>query len=67
MLSKTARRKRIRALAEETFGDAEKADRWLRRPLSVLNNQAPLELAQTEAGEPIVKNMLARIAWGAAM
>jgi putative toxin-antitoxin system antitoxin component (TIGR02293 family) len=57
---------RIQSLAENTFGDAEKASRWLRRPLRELDNEAPLIVAQTEAGARVVETILARIAWGAA-
>src|ERR1700756_2940434 len=35
---------RIQALAEDVFGDPEKANRWLRQGLGALNGQAPLEM-----------------------
>jgi putative toxin-antitoxin system antitoxin component (TIGR02293 family) len=57
---------RIQALAEETFGDAAKANRWLRRDLAELGGKAPLDVAQTEAGARVVETILAKIAWGAA-
>jgi putative toxin-antitoxin system antitoxin component (TIGR02293 family) len=57
---------RVQALAEDVFGDAEKAGRWLRQGLGILNRQAPLELARTEAGMRVVEQILGRIDWGAA-
>jgi putative toxin-antitoxin system antitoxin component (TIGR02293 family) len=57
---------RIQALAEDVFGDAEKANKWLRQELGLLNGQAPLELARTEPGARIVEEILGKIAWGAA-
>lgn len=57
---------RIQTTAEDTFRDADKANRWLRRPLIELRNEAPLVVAQTEAGARVVETVLAKIAWGAA-
>jgi putative toxin-antitoxin system antitoxin component (TIGR02293 family) len=57
---------RIQTIAEETFGNANKARKWLRRPLAELNGETPLDLAQTEAGARVVESILAKIAWGAA-
>lgn len=56
----------IRALAIQTFGEEEKADAWLRRPLAELDNLAPHEVAVTEQGRVLIKNILGKIAWGAA-
>jgi len=57
---------RVQTLAEETFGDKEKANRWLRRPLAELQGEAPLAVAQTEAGARVIEAILGKIAWGAA-
>jgi putative toxin-antitoxin system antitoxin component (TIGR02293 family) len=57
---------RMQTLAEETFGSNEKANSWLRRPLAELDAEAPLEMAQTEAGARVIETILAKIAWGAA-
>jgi putative toxin-antitoxin system antitoxin component (TIGR02293 family) len=57
---------RIQALAEDVFGDAEKANRWLRQSLAILDEKPPLEVARTESGARIVEQMLAKIDWGAA-
>lgn len=57
---------RIQTVAEETFGDVDKANVWLRRPLAELHKEAPLAVAQTEAGARVVETVLGKIAWGAA-
>jgi putative toxin-antitoxin system antitoxin component (TIGR02293 family) len=57
---------RIQTVAENTFGSNEKANRWLRRSLAELNGDAPLDVAQTEAGARVIETILAKIAWGAA-
>lgn len=57
---------RIQTIAEETFGNKEKANIWLRRPLAELHGETPLDLAQTEAGARVIETVLAAIAWGAA-
>ena len=57
---------RVQALAEDTFGDSEKANTWMRRPLIQLAEQTPLETAHTEAGARVIEEILAKIAWGAA-
>jgi putative toxin-antitoxin system antitoxin component (TIGR02293 family) len=57
---------RIQTLAEETFGDKEKANRWLRRPLAELHGEPPLVVAQTEAGARVIEAILGKIAWGSA-
>jgi uncharacterized protein (DUF2384 family) len=55
-----------RTLAEETFGNPDKAARWLRRPLGELGGEAPLVVAQTGAGARVIETILGQIAWGAA-
>jgi putative toxin-antitoxin system antitoxin component (TIGR02293 family) len=57
---------RVQTLAEETFGDTAKANRWLRRPLTELAHEAPLVVAQTEAGARVIETILGKIAWGSA-
>ncbi|HEX3666115.1 MAG TPA: antitoxin Xre/MbcA/ParS toxin-binding domain-containing protein [Rhizomicrobium sp.] len=57
---------RIQTLAEETFGNREKAHTWLRRPLAELSCEPPLDVAQTDSGARIIETILAKIAWGAA-
>ena len=57
---------RIQTLAEDTFGDKDKANRWLRRALTELHGEPPLAIAQTEAGARVIETILGKIAWGAA-
>ena len=57
---------RVQALAEDVFGDATKANRWLREPLGVLDDKPPLDLADTDTGARVVEQILAKIDWGAA-
>jgi putative toxin-antitoxin system antitoxin component (TIGR02293 family) len=57
---------RIQAIAEDVFGDAVKANRWLREKLGILDGKAPLDLVRTEAGARILEQILAKIDWGAA-
>jgi putative toxin-antitoxin system antitoxin component (TIGR02293 family) len=57
---------RIQTLAEETFGDKKKANRWLRGTLAELGGETPLVIAQTEAGARVIETILGKIAWGAA-
>lgn len=62
---RTVRMLRIQTLAEEAFGK-EKAGIWLRRPLKVLGDETPLEVARTEAGARVIETILGKITWGAA-
>jgi putative toxin-antitoxin system antitoxin component (TIGR02293 family) len=57
---------RIQALAEDVFGDVEKANRWLREGLGILDGKSPLEVARTESGARLIEQLLAKIDWGAA-
>jgi putative toxin-antitoxin system antitoxin component (TIGR02293 family) len=57
---------RVQTLAEGTFGEKEKANRWLRRGLTELDGETPLVIAQTEAGARVIETILGKIAWGAA-
>jgi putative toxin-antitoxin system antitoxin component (TIGR02293 family) len=57
---------RVQSLAEQTFGDRNKANLWLRRPLMELGGETPLAVAQTEAGARVIEIILGKIAWGAA-
>jgi len=57
---------RIQALAEDVLCDAEKANRWLREPLHILDDKTPLDVAQTDSGARVVEQLLAKIDWGAA-
>jgi uncharacterized protein (DUF2384 family) len=56
----------IQTLAEETFGDKEKANRWLCQPLAELHGETPLAVVRTEAGVRVIETILGKIAWGSA-
>ncbi len=57
---------RLLALAEETFGDRDKAVVWLRRPTRPLAGERPLDLLDSDAGIRQVEQLLGRIAHGIA-
>jgi len=57
---------RIQAQAEDVLADAEKANRWLREPLGILDGRSPLEAARTDSGARLIEQILAKIDWGAA-
>jgi putative toxin-antitoxin system antitoxin component (TIGR02293 family) len=57
---------RLQALAEDVFGEAEKANRWLREKLAILDGKRPLDVAETDSGARVVEQILAKIDWGAA-
>jgi putative toxin-antitoxin system antitoxin component (TIGR02293 family) len=57
---------RLQALAGYVLGDADKANRWLRTRLSILDGKRPLDVDETEAGARVVEQILAKIDWGAA-
>lgn len=61
-----ARVLRVIAEAEETFANREKAHWWLRRPTTPLDNHAPLDLLDTDAGTHKVQRLLVWIAHGIA-
>lgn len=49
---------KITALAEEVFGNPEKASLWLHKPRKAFNSQNALTLMQTEAGARLVEDTL---------
>jgi len=51
-------------LAEDVFGNSDKALRWLRHSSGRLNDRTPLSLLQTEAGGREIESMLHGIAHG---
>lgn len=55
---------RIIALAEEAFGDRERAMHWLNNPNPVFEDEAPITLADTESGTEWVEQVLGRMMHG---
>lgn len=49
---------KITTLAEEVFGDANKATLWLHKPRKAFNGQNAVTLMQTEAGARLVEDTL---------
>ncbi len=56
----------VTALAEETFANKDKAQRWLRRPTAPLGGKRPLDLLDSEPGARMVEQLLYRIGHGIA-
>jgi putative toxin-antitoxin system antitoxin component (TIGR02293 family) len=56
----------VTALAEETFANKDKAQRWLRRPTAPLGGKRPLDLLDSEPGARVVEQLLYRIGHGIA-
>src|SRR5258708_39388741 len=52
---------RVQALAEDVFGDPEKANRWLREGLGILDGKTALEVAETQPGPPVIRQTRAHI------
>jgi putative toxin-antitoxin system antitoxin component (TIGR02293 family) len=52
---------KICALAEEVFGDKEKASTWLHKPRKAFNAQNAIAIMQTEAGARLVEDTLNQI------
>ena len=64
---RAARLARVRALAEAIFANRRKADHWLHRELPLLDGRRPIDLIRTQVGAQMVEDLLAGIAWGAAL
>ena len=56
----------LTALAEETFANKDKAQKWLRRPTAPLDGRRPIDLLDTELGARVVEQLLYRIGHGIA-
>jgi putative toxin-antitoxin system antitoxin component (TIGR02293 family) len=54
----------VLALAEDSIGDREKAQRWLKQPNQALGSVTPLHALETEIGTRRVEQVLGRIAYG---
>ncbi len=61
---KALRLERVASLATRVFGDADKANRWLRKPKRHLDGATPLAFLGSEAGARVVEDMLQRIDFG---
>jgi putative toxin-antitoxin system antitoxin component (TIGR02293 family) len=61
---RTVRFARILALAADTVGSIEEAIKWMREPVYGLGGERPIELAETEPGARMVRNVLHRAQHG---
>jgi putative toxin-antitoxin system antitoxin component (TIGR02293 family) len=61
---KAVRVARITAMAEQVFGEPERAWRWLRKPQQRFDCKAPLDMLATEAGARLVEETLVQIDQG---
>ncbi|HWR53471.1 MAG TPA: antitoxin Xre/MbcA/ParS toxin-binding domain-containing protein [Bryobacteraceae bacterium] len=52
---------RITAMAEQVFGEPERAWRWLRKTKRHFDGRAPIEMLATEAGARLVEEMVLQI------
>ncbi|MGE4536928.1 MAG: antitoxin Xre/MbcA/ParS toxin-binding domain-containing protein [Desulfovibrio sp.] len=50
--------------ATEVFGNKEKAQQWLSKPLAVFQKKSPLQYAETKEGADFVLDILGRIEYG---
>ncbi|SPF53510.1 conserved hypothetical protein [Candidatus Sulfopaludibacter sp. SbA4] len=61
---KAVRVARIAAMAEQVFGEPDRAWRWLRKPQRRFDGKAPIEMLATEAGARLVEEMIVQIDHG---
>jgi putative toxin-antitoxin system antitoxin component (TIGR02293 family) len=61
---KAVRVARITAMAEQVFGEPERAWRWLRKPKRRFEGKTPVEMLATEAGARLVEEMIGQIDHG---
>jgi putative toxin-antitoxin system antitoxin component (TIGR02293 family) len=61
---KAVRVARITAMAEQVFGEAQRAWRWLRESKRRFSGKTPVEMLATEAGARLVEEMLGQIEHG---
>jgi putative toxin-antitoxin system antitoxin component (TIGR02293 family) len=61
---KAVRVARITAMAEQVFGEPERAWRWLRKSKRRFGGKTPVEMLTTEAGARLVEEMIGQIEHG---
>ncbi len=61
---KAVRVARITSMAEQVFGDSERAWRWLRKPKRGFSGKSPMEMLATEAGARLVEELVEQIDHG---
>ncbi|HMC60511.1 MAG TPA: antitoxin Xre/MbcA/ParS toxin-binding domain-containing protein [Candidatus Solibacter sp.] len=58
---KAVRVARLTAMAEQVFGEPNRAWRWLRKPKDRFDGKSPLGMLATEAGARLVEETIAQI------
>jgi len=58
---KAVRVARVTAMAEQVFGESERAWRWLRKTKRRFDGMTPIDMLATEAGARLVEEMIAQI------
>ena len=61
---KAVRVARVTAMAEQVFGEPERAWRWLRKSKPRFHRKTPLEMLATDAGARLVEEMIVQIDYG---
>ena len=61
---KAVRVARITAMAEQVFGEPERAWRWLRKSKRRFDGKTPIEMLVMEAGARLVEEMLVQFEYG---
>jgi putative toxin-antitoxin system antitoxin component (TIGR02293 family) len=61
---KAVRVARITAMAEQVFGEPERAWRWLRKRKERFRGRTPIDMLATEAGARLVEEMIVQIDYG---
>lgn len=61
---KMIRAARLTLMAEEVFGDAEKAERWMHKTREALGGISAMEAMQTETGGQLVEELLIQLESG---
>lgn len=55
---------RLLHLAGETFGSSEEATKWMQETNRALNGATPIDMAKTDPGATIVRDVLIGMQWG---
>jgi putative toxin-antitoxin system antitoxin component (TIGR02293 family) len=61
---KAVRVARVTAMAEQVFGEPERAWRWLRKPQRRFTSRPPMDMLATEAGARIVEETISQLDHG---
>jgi putative toxin-antitoxin system antitoxin component (TIGR02293 family) len=58
---KAVRVARITSLAEQTFGESDRAWRWMRKPKRRFQGRTPIEMLASEAGARLIEELLYQV------